>query len=160
MPSVTELFGRAAGTGDRHEAPDEGPLQVVSVFSGAMGLDLGLEAAGFELRFAADNMPAAVETARKNRPDLPVYAGDVAELDPDTIYALSGLAPGEVDLLAGGPPCQSFSTAGKRLGLDDSKKGPLVYEFFRLVDELRPRAFLVVNVECLLCGSDRCRELP
>lgn len=125
-----------------------------------MGLDLGLEAAGFDIRFAADNMPAAVATARQNRPQLPVYAGDVAALSADMIYEAAGLSSGEVDLLAGGPPCQSFSTAGKRLGLDDAQKGPLVYEFVRLVGELRPRAFLMENVKGLLSASEQWRELP
>ncbi|WP_170866902.1 DNA cytosine methyltransferase [Nocardioides lianchengensis] len=130
------------------------------MFSGAMGLDLGLESAGFDLRFAADNMPAAVKTARKNRPGLPFFAGDVAELAADDICRESGLAAGEVDLLAGGPPCQSFSTAGRRRGLDDADRGPLVFEFVRLVDELRPRAFLMENVKGLLSASERWRELP
>ena len=71
----------------------ESRLQVVSVFSGAMGLDLGLEATGFELRFAADNMPAAVETAQTNRPGLPVYPGDVSELDADRIYRIPRASP-------------------------------------------------------------------
>jgi DNA (cytosine-5)-methyltransferase 1 len=132
----------------------------VSVFSGAMGLDLGLERAGFDLRFAAANMPAAVETARINRPDLALYAGDVRKLTEQTIRAMAGIESDELDLLSGGPPCQSFSTAGRRLSLDDAEKGPLVFEFVRLVDELRPRAFLLENVKGLLSASIRWRELP
>jgi DNA (cytosine-5)-methyltransferase 1 len=132
----------------------------VSVFSGAMGLDLGLERAGFEIKFAADNMPAAVATARANKPSLPVYEGDVRDLTAQTITVMSGVKPYELDLLAGGPPCQSFSTAGKRLSLDDTDKGPLVFEFVRLLRELRPRAFLMENVKGLLSASVRWRELP
>jgi DNA (cytosine-5)-methyltransferase 1 len=125
-----------------------------------MGLDLGLERAGFDLRFAADNMPAAVETARTNRPGLAVHGGDVRELNAQAIRAMAGIGADELDMLAGGPPCQSFSTAGKRLSLDDAEKGPLVFEFVRLVDELRPRAFLLENVKGLVSASIRWRELP
>lgn len=125
-----------------------------------MGLDLGIEAAGFDVRFAADNMPAAVQTAKKNRPLLPVFGGDVSGLTAETICELSGLEIGDIDLLAGGPPCQSFSTAGRRLGLDDALKGPLVFEFVRLIKELRPRAFLMENVKGLLSASTTWRELP
>jgi DNA (cytosine-5)-methyltransferase 1 len=132
----------------------------VSVFSGGMGLDLGLEEAGFSVRLAADNMAAAVQTARANRPALPVFDGDVRDLDAGKVAELAALAPGDIDLLGGGPPCQSFSTAGKRLGLDDQHRGPLVFEFARLVAELRPRAFLMENVKGLLSASVKWRQLP
>jgi DNA (cytosine-5)-methyltransferase 1 len=135
-------------------------LNCVSVFSGGMGLDLGLERAGFNIRLAADKMSAAIETIRANRPDLPLFSGDVRQLTAEEVYRLSGLAPGEADLLAGGPPCQSFSTAGRRRGLDDDSTGPLVFEFARLVGEMRPRAFLMENVKGLLSASVRWRKLP
>ncbi|MFG2219013.1 DNA cytosine methyltransferase [Streptomyces sp. NPDC048685] len=137
-----------------------GAPNCVSVFSGGMGLDLGLEQAGFDIRFAADSMPAAVATAQANRPLLPYYDGDIRALSAEHIWQSTGLSEGEVDLLAGGPPCQSFSTAGKRLGLDDSEKGPLVFEFVRLVKELQPKAFLMENVKGLLSASVRWRQLP
>ncbi|OHT85285.1 DNA cytosine methyltransferase [Mycobacteroides saopaulense] len=136
-----------------------GPV-AVSVFSGAMGLDLGLERAGFDMRFAADIMPAAIETIKANRPKLPTYDGDVRNLTGEMITEATGITPGRLDLLAGGPPCQSFSTAGKRLSLDDADKGPLVFEFVRLIEELQPRAFLMENVKGLLSASIRWRELP
>lgn len=132
----------------------------VSVFSGAMGLDLGLEKAGFDIKFAADNMHAAVETARANRPELAVYEGDVAKLSGAVISEMAGVVAGDIDLLAGGPPCQSFSTAGRRKSLDDAEKGPLVFEFVRLVDELQPNAFLMENVKGLLSASVQWRQLP
>ncbi len=132
----------------------------ISVFSGAMGLDLGLEQAGFDLRFAADNMPAAVQTIRENRPYLPAFDGDVAQLTGKAILERAGLNGEQIDLLAGGPPCQSFSTAGKRRGLDDAEKGPLVFEFVRLVDEIKPTAFVMENVKGLLSASIKWRQLP
>jgi DNA (cytosine-5)-methyltransferase 1 len=145
----------------RSESTGMDPLNCVSVFSGGMGLDLGLEEAGFTLRFAADNMPAAFETARFNRPYLPFFNSDIRSLQGSNLLQLAGLGPGEeVDLLAGGPPCQSFSTAGKRLGLDDEERGSLVFEFARLITELQPRAFLMENVKGILSSSIKWRKLP
>ena len=125
-----------------------------------MGLDLGLEAAGFRVAFASDIEPAAVKTARLNRPGLPYYDHDVRDLTGDQVRKLAGLEGVDIDVLAGGPPCQSFSTAGKRLALDDEEKGPLVYEFLLLLGELRPRAFLMENVKGILSAAERWRELP
>jgi DNA (cytosine-5)-methyltransferase 1 len=136
------------------------PLRLVSLFSGAMGLDLGLEAVGFRTVLAADNMPAAVETISRNRPRLPLHDGDIRDLSGAQVRSLTELGDAEVDLLAGGPPCQSFSTAGKRLGGDDRDNGPLVFDFVRLIDELRPRAFLVENVKGILSASLVWRQLP
>jgi len=135
-------------------------LTCVSLFSGGMGLDLGLESVGFDLLLAADNMPAAVATIRQNRPSLPVFSGDISALHAEQVYELSGLRPGELDVLAGGPPCQSFSTAGRRRGLEDGRNGPLLFEFVRLIEELRPRAFLIENVKGLLSASVKWRALP
>ncbi len=135
-------------------------LNCVSVFSGGMGLDLGLENAGFAIRIAADNMDAAIKTAKANRPELPFFEGDICDLKASRVLQLSGLEPGQIDLLAGGPPCQSFSTAGRRLGLEDETRGPLVFEFARLIEELQPRAFLMENVKGLLSASVKWRQLP
>lgn len=132
---------------------------LVSLFSGGMGLDLGLERAGFATRLAADNMPAAVATIRKNRPGLLVLDTDARKLTGDLILRHAGLAEGKLDLLSGGPPCQSFSTAGKRLSVDDSN-GPLVFEFVRLLGEIRPAAFLMENVKGLLSAPIKYKKLP
>lgn len=154
-PDEVDLYPKAGAALNAMER-----MTCVSVFSGGMGLDLGLEQAGFSVRFAADNMPAAVETARINRPGLPVYGEDIRSLTASQVRELAQLDDREIDLLAGGPPCQSFSTAGKRLGLDDDAIGPLVFEFVRLVDELRPRAFLMENVKGLTSASVKWRQLP
>jgi DNA (cytosine-5)-methyltransferase 1 len=132
----------------------------ISLFSGGMGLDLGFEQAGFRIRMVSDNMPAAIATAQRNRPNLPIYDGNIRALTGAAVRKISGVRDGQIDLVIGGPPCQSFSTAGKRLGLDDEEKGPLIFEFLRLVDELRPRAFLMENVTGLLSASLKWRPLP
>ncbi|WP_037458902.1 DNA cytosine methyltransferase [Skermanella stibiiresistens] len=138
--------------------PDQ--LSFISLFSGGMGLDLGLEKAGFAPLLAAENDPAAVATIQRNRPSLPIYNGDVRHLTKSIIWDLVGPRAVDVDLLSGGPPCQSFSTAGKRRGGSDEKNGPLVFEFIRLVDEIRPKAFLMENVKGILSASVQWRELP
>jgi len=133
-------------------------LTTASLFSGAMGLDLGLEMAGFKVGFAADSNAAAAATIRLNNPSLPLFSGDVRELTGvDISKYFDG---GQLDLLAGGPPCQSFSTAGRRRSMEDDRNGPLVFEFVRLVQELRPRAFLMENVKGLLSAPLIWRELP
>lgn len=158
--SYRDATMRPAIAREREVTTASEPLNCISLFSGAMGLDLGMERAGFDIRFASDNMPAAVETARANRPHLPFYSGDIRGLDGEEILNISGVAAGEADLVIGGPPCQSFSTAGRRLGLDDPDRGDLVFEFVRLVQELRPTAFLMENVKGLLSASTRWRPLP
>ena len=129
----------------------DGPrLTAVSLFSGAMGLDLGFELAGYDIKFASDNFPAAVDTIRANRPQLPVHAEDIRSLSGEEILSSAGIRKSELDIVIGGPPCQSFSTAGLRRGLDDSGRGPLLFDFTRLLGELRPRAFVMENVKGLL----------
>lgn len=123
-----------------------------------MGLDLGLEAAGFDVRMAGDCDPAAVETIRVNRPNLPLFTGDVRLLSGRDALDLAGI--GRVDLLAGGPPCQAFSTAGLRKSVDCEKNGSLIFEYIRLLDELRPEAFILENVKGLLSAPLKWRELP
>ena len=133
--------------------------KMLSVFSGAMGLDVGLVNAGFQSHLAADLMSAAVETIRRNIPGLPVVDQDLSSVSGSELVLRAGLEAGEVDLLAGGPPCQSFSTAGRRRGRDDARTS-LVFEFVRLVEEIRPRAFLMENVKGLLSASLEWRQLP
>ena len=132
-------------------------FRCVSLFSGAMGLDLGLEKSGFEVLLAAENDRAAVATITQNRPGVRVFDNDVRQLSGTDVKGW--LESDRIDLLAGGPPCQSFSTAGRRRAVDD-KNGPLVFDFVRMVAELRPRAFLMENVKGLLSAPLVWRELP
>ena len=83
-------------------------------------------------------------------------------LDPAEILEATGLRVGELDLLVGGPPCQSFSTAGKRRTVQDPR-GTLLWDFLRFVEVLRPRFFLMENVRGLLSKplsiTDRSRSV-
>ena len=136
----------------------DGGLIAVSLFSGAMGLDLGLERAGFQTRVAVESDPDAVATIRINRPDVHVFERPIEGVSTAEILEKAAVEVGELDLVAGGPACQSFSTAGKRRSLDDPL-GQLFYEFMRVVDEARPRFFLMENVRGLLSAAVRHRPL-
>ncbi|MFL6759458.1 DNA cytosine methyltransferase [Sphingomonas sp.] len=141
------------------------PFRVVSLFSGAMGLDLGLEETGkFELIAAVEKEKSFCDTIRKNQAagrlpkQLRVYEADVSLLDPETILRDCGLKRGDIDLLVGGPPCQSFSTAGRRGSVQDPR-GTLLWDFLRFVEGLNPRFFLMENVRGVLSAALRHRQL-
>jgi DNA (cytosine-5)-methyltransferase 1 len=130
----------------------------ISLFSGAMGLDLGLEKAGFDVRVCQDIDPMACATVKFNRPGMKVLEGDLREISTADILTASGLKRGHPFLVVGGPPCQSFSTAGRRESIADPR-GSLFREFLRVVDETRPRFFLMENVKGLFSAAVKHRPL-
>src|SRR6185312_5911453 len=99
------MGGRGPGTSSRDR---RNVVNLISLFSGAGGIDYGFEAAGFETRVCVDFDTDACATLRANR-RWPVLNDDVMQLAPATILATAGLAPGETDVLIGGPPCQPYS---------------------------------------------------
>ncbi len=121
----------------------------VSFFSGALGLDLGLEGAGLKPLAANELDPIACETIRRNRPNLKLYDADIRELTARRMLRDLGMRRGELFLVVGGPPCQAFSTAGKRLGLND-ERGNVFLHFIELLAGLRPKYFVIENVRGLL----------
>ncbi|MEZ9365473.1 DNA cytosine methyltransferase [Vibrio sp. 10N.286.49.E11] len=136
------------------------PLKVVSLFTGGGGLDLGLEAAGFNTVFATDIDEHSCISLRDNKErcqksktsilqEAVIVQKDIKELVSEVILEKADLRVGELDLLAGGPPCQAFSVFGKRQGTDDPR-GLLAYEYLRLLSDLEPRAFFFENVYGLL----------
>lgn len=137
----------------------------VSLFTGAMGLDLGLEETkGFKLLACVEKEEAFRKTIELNRDagrtsssDLLVY-GDINNLDPWQLLHDIGLAPGELDLLVGGPPCQAFSTAGRRKSVEDAR-GTLLWRFLDFVKVLQPKVFLMENVRGLVSAALRHRKI-
>jgi DNA (cytosine-5)-methyltransferase 1 len=190
--------------GTKHITPSPFPLKLksltcVSLFSGAGGLDIGLEQAGFSTLFANEVEKYACETLRQNKnlsllsvhefdnwfdnivskqrcyvktkksdmvflkerllvalklnfrhlQKAVVSENDIREISSEEILNSTGALKGEIDLIAGGPPCQPFSRAGKRETVE-CEKGQLFMEFVRLVDGIRPRWFLFENVKGLI----------
>ncbi len=123
-------------------------LKVMSFFSGAMGLDLGMERAGLQTVFASDVDLWCRASIHANRPQLPVI-GDVWKYSPEEMLQLAGLEVGGVDVVAGGPPCQAFSTAGRRKGMSDTR-GNVFLRFLDIIREIRPKYFVIENVRGLL----------
>lgn len=133
--------------------------QVISFFAGAGGLDMGLERAGFDIKLAVELMPTYVETLKSNHPDLNIQQGNIMDYSREKVYEAAGLeAHEEVDLMVGGSPCQSFSTAGKRQAFA-TPGGQAMLKFADLVSEVRPRAFLLENVRGLLSAPLKNRPL-
>ena len=120
---------------------------VISLFSGAMGLDIGLGKAGLNVVIGQDFEPACVETMKANGHN--VLGGDIREIDPQVLLDMTGLKVGEPFLICGGPPCQPFSTAGKRLGINDPR-GSLFMDFIRMIDYIKPRFFVMENVKGIM----------
>lgn len=124
---------------------------VISTFAGCGGSSLGYSMAGFRELLAVEWEQNAVDTFRLNFPDVPVYHGDIAKLSVDECLDLAGIAPGELDVFDGSPPCQGFSTAGKRQ-IDDPRNG-LFREYVRLLRGLRPKVFVMENVSGMVKGK-------
>ncbi len=118
---------------------------VISLFTGAGGLDLGFEQAGYEIRACVEMDSVACRTLRGNRPNWRIIERDICSVPTQEILEKAGLAEGEPTAVIGGPPCQSFSMLGKKEALDDPR-GRLIHEFIRVVDEALPRVFLFENV--------------
>lgn len=131
--------------------------EIWSFFSGAMGFDLGLEQAGLKATLAVENNPKACETIRANRPRLRLLEADVCSLTRESLRHATD-SDGEVFLFAGGPPCQSFSSGGKRAALSDPR-GNLIYEYLRLIGEVRPRFFILENVANIVTAALRHRPI-
>lgn len=119
----------------------------ISLFSGAMGLDIGLMKAGIDIRIGQDFDDYCVRTMLAN--GHPGILGDIRNISSRQILQASEMRVGEPFLICGGPPCQPFSTAGKRLGINDPR-GSLFRDFVRMIDEIRPRFFVMENVKGLM----------
>ncbi|SMD33839.1 DNA (cytosine-5)-methyltransferase 1 [Reichenbachiella faecimaris] len=121
----------------------------LSFFSGAMGMDLGLKKAGFQTLLASEIDKACRKTILKNDPDIALI-GDIREYSASEVRFVSGLKPDEdIDLVVGGPPCQAFSTAGKRKAFED-ERGNVFLTFIDMIIELNPRFAVIENVRGLL----------
>jgi DNA (cytosine-5)-methyltransferase 1 len=139
---------------------------IVSLFTGAGGLDQGFRAAGFNVLCAVETEDWACRTLATNHPEMqvigpPKNSGDVRTLDGKEICEIAKISPEDVDVIIGGPPCQPFSQAAaqrfwkkderfKRKGFKDVTRGTLLLDLLRIIKEIGPRVFLFENVPGLL----------
>jgi len=123
--------------------------KAIELFAGAGGLALGVEKAGFNTIGLIEYDKDACDTLKRNRPEWHVICDDIANISGRDLEAFFGINKGELDLLSGGTPCQSFSYAGKRLGLEDAR-GTLFYHYAVFLEKLQPKVFLFENVRGLL----------
>lgn len=123
-------------------------MKAIDLFSGSGGLSLGLKQAGFSVVGAVEVDPLAIEIYSSNHPEVKLWRQDIRMLKVDTVKRELGLRKGELDLLAGCPPCQGFSTMKTLNGarnIDDARND-LLFEFLRFVKELSPKTIMMENV--------------
>ena len=153
LPKIADYPAHLEACWREHLAPREpNAPTVISLFAGCGGSSLGYSMAGFRELLAVEWDDHAVETFRLNFPGVPVYHGDIAELSVGRCMEMAGLSgPGELDVLDGSPPCQGFSTAGKRR-MDDGRN-QLFREYVRLLRGLRPKVLVMENVSGMVKGK-------
>lgn len=125
---------------------------VVSLFAGAGGFDLGFEKAGFNVRVAVERDKTCCATLRQNNPKKAVICADIETVTADAIFKAGKMKQGSVFAVIGGPPCQGFSQAGPRNPKDP--RNFLYSEYFRIVEGLKPRVFLMENTSGILCSRN------
>ncbi len=124
----------------------------IDLFCGCGGLTLGLKNAGFDVVAAVDNDPLAIRTYRLNHRKPKIFDDDIRQLNPFQLMSEIRIEPGQLDLLAGCPPCQGFSTLRTLNGKKKIKEpmNDLIFEFTRFVEVMMPKAIMLENVPGLL----------
>ena len=125
-------------------------IKVLSIFSGGGGIDCGFKKAGYDICFSTDFWQPACDTLEKNKVGRLVRCADIRQVDYTKELASIGLCVGDIDVLAGGPPCPAYSKSrfyrtDKKRALEDENSFTL-YEYFRALEEIRPKVFFFENV--------------
>jgi len=128
-------------------------LTMIDLFAGAGGLSEGLEQAGFKCIYANELVRRYAETYQQNHPYTTVDNSDIRTLDAKSVRKILGIKKGELDLIAGGPPCQGYSINAPIRSSEDNRNH-LFKEFLRFVDEFKPRSVLIENVPGLVSFED------
>lgn len=132
-----------------HPSPMAQPT-VISTFAGCGGSSIGYRLAGFRELLAVEFWDKACEAFRANFPDVPLWDQDITDLSVEQALDLAGVKPGELTVFDGSPPCQGFSTAGKRR-FDDGRN-QLFKQYVRLLEGIQPQAFVMENVAGMVKG--------
>lgn len=122
-------------------------MNLISLFSGAGGLDLGFHKAGFDTLVANEYDKNIIPTFRTNFPNVDILEGDISKISSQSF-------PDNVDGIIGGPPCQSWSEAGSLRGIND-KRGKLFYDYIRILRDKKPKFFVAENVSGILAPRNR-----
>jgi DNA (cytosine-5)-methyltransferase 1 len=131
----------------------------IDLFSGAGGLTQGLKQAGFDVIGAVESHSTYAETFRLNHPSTNLIEDEITKVDPSIYMEKLGLKEGELDLLAGCPPCQGYSTIGTRnRGQKNDPRNELVFEILRFVLAFKPKTIMMENVPAL-ANDERLRAL-
>lgn len=134
-------------------------LTGISFFTGAGGLDMGFIEAGFDIKLCVEIEEKYCSTLKTNHPDWNVKQGNIMEYNQERVLKEAGLSKQDsIDVVIGGSPCQSFSTAGNRQAFGDPR-GKAMLKYVELVQELQPKVFLLENVRGLLSASLKHRPL-
>lgn len=132
-------------------------LKAIELFAGAGGMALGLQQAGIDVVAAVEKDKWCVQTLEANRarsfPKMKIIQEDITTLSGESLMETVGLVKYQLDILSGGPPCQGFSFASLRRSINDPRS-KLMWEFIRMVKEIRPRYFVIENVRGLLSFKD------
>lgn len=132
-----------------HHTEAKKPL-AIDVFCGVGGMSLGFQKAGFNIVAAIDNDPINIKSYRSNFPSTNAFEADISKLTGSDILDLTGYPLGAIDVVFGGPPCQGYSTIGRREENDHRNK--LLFHFAMLVEQIKPRYFILENVPGILNG--------
>lgn len=163
ISSGSQRFFRNSQTGNRFALVENEPQstrgKVISLFTGAGGMEIGLEKAGYETAICVEIDPDSRETLRKNRKAWTLFEddhqripGDIRAIRPEELLLKANLKRGEAALVTGGAPCQPFSNMGKKLGQRDPKNGDLFLDFVRVVKGTQPEGFIFENVAGIAQG--------
>jgi DNA (cytosine-5)-methyltransferase 1 len=152
LPKVSDYPAHLEACWQEHLVPRAADAPtVISTFAGAGGSSLGYSMAGYRELLAVEWDDNAVQTFKLNFHGVPVYHGDIAKLSVDECLSLAGIKAGKLDVFDGSPPCQGFSTAGKRM-MDDPRN-QLFREYVRLLRGLQPKVFVMENVSGMVKGK-------
>ena len=149
MENQNFIFSVLPDVNDRKCTLPKEKIIALSFFSGAMGLDYGIEQSGINFRLASEIDPCARKTILMNFPSIGLI-GDIENYNVSQIKDYAGINKNDkIDLIVGGPPCQAFSTAGKREGFND-KRGNVFLTFIDRIIEMNPKIAVIENVRGLL----------
>lgn len=131
-----------------HHVSSDKKLSGIDLYSGAGGLSLGFEEAGFNILYAVEHDKHAAETYRRNREGKAVFVDtrDIKEISPRDIMTRLGIKKCQLDFIIGGPPCQGFSTSNMKTRSPDNPQNHHIYKFVEFVKEIKPKWFLMENV--------------